>query len=116
MTAPECPLFGTCGGCTAQHIEYGRQVENKLKRLSAIAGVEAQAFFASPYGYRNRMDFVFHPAGLGLREKENWRSVVDVERCPISSPGVNALLAEARAAFSGADAFDQKKGTGTFKY
>lgn len=116
MAAPECPLFGTCGGCTAQHIEYERQVENKLKRLSAIAGVEAKPFTASPYSYRNRMDFVFHPAGLGLREKGNWRSVVDVERCPISSPGVNALLAEARAAFLGADSFDQKRNSGTFKY
>ncbi len=114
-----CPYFGKCGGCSSQHIEYGQQLENKRLVVSRNTGIDVdsiEVFSDSPFHYRNRMDFIFHPIGLGLREKGNWKSVVDVERCVISNDKLNQLLQEVREYFKGVDAFDVQRKTGTYRY
>ncbi len=117
MATPQCPYFGKCGGCSSQHIDYDVQLENKRKRLSQVLGYDdIKVFSDKPYGYRNRMDFVFHPRGVGLRQKGKWHSIVDVEQCPIADERVNALLAEVRDSFTEVDAFDLRRHTGTFRY
>ncbi len=117
MTTPLCPYFNNCGGCSAQHIEYPTQVENKRKFLEqAIGFKEVKAFSGEPYFYRNRMDFVFHPKGLGLRAKEKWFYTVDVDRCVIATEPLNKLVTELRSFFKDVDAFDAKKKSGTFRY
>ncbi len=117
MSVPLCPYFGRCGGCSGQHIDYAVQLENKRKRLAQALGCDdIRVFSGEPYCYRNRMDFVFHPKGIGLREKERWQRVVDVEHCAIAEDGVNRLLAEVRAFFKSPDSFDPRRHTGTFRY
>ncbi len=112
-----CPYFGRCGGCSSQHIDYELQLENKKKRLSQVLNTEDITIHSEKaFGYRNRMDFVFHPSGLGLRQKGKWQKVVDVDRCPIAEERVNALLAEVRDFFSEADSFHLRHHTGTYKY
>ena len=32
-TRPECPVFGVCGGCTWQHLEYSAQLHAKREIL-----------------------------------------------------------------------------------
>ncbi|MFO7849550.1 MAG: methyltransferase domain-containing protein [Spirochaetia bacterium] len=80
---PECPLFGRCGGCSWQHIDYREQLEAKktillesLRRLGGIAldagkedarvkdNIEVKAV-ASPreYGYRTRVRMRVSPSG-----------------------------------------------------
>ncbi len=120
-TSPRCPYFGVCGGCTSQHVPYELQLENKRKLVAnrakaADAGIEVKVFSGSPFGYRNRMDFIFHDSGLGFREKGKWWKIVDVVNCPISEDRVNKLLFEVREYFKGADAFELKKHTGTYRY
>ncbi len=119
MAQPLCPYFGKCGGCAAQHIDYEFQLENKRKTVAKAASVDPEnvkVFSGEPYFYRNRMDFIFHSGGLGLREKGNWRGIVDVERCVISDESLNKILGEIRDYFKGCDYFDILKKTGTFRY
>ena len=116
MAIPLCPYFGTCGGCSAQHIDYTVQVENKKKALAhALGFANIRVFVSEPYHYRNRMDFYFHPHGWGLRQKGKPGKIVNVQQCPIAEERLNCLLSEARSFFQKVDAFDAQKKTGTFR-
>ena len=122
ITPPLCQYFGKCGGCTAQHIAYEQQLENKKTKLHQTINklintpLEIEIFSDQPYYYRNRMDFIFHNDGLGLREKDKAWKIVDIERCVISNQKINQLLNEIRTFFRQIDAFDAAKKTGTYKY
>ncbi|MBW2965030.1 RsmD family RNA methyltransferase, partial [Candidatus Woesearchaeota archaeon] len=119
MAEPRCKYFGRCGGCTAQHIDYELQLSNKQKAVADAAGVEAasvQAFSGKEYCYRNRMDFLFHAGGLGFRKKADWKSIVDVAECSISNDKLNTILSEIRNHFKGAEHFDVRRKTGTYRY
>jgi tRNA/tmRNA/rRNA uracil-C5-methylase (TrmA/RlmC/RlmD family) len=104
-TAPECPYFGRCGGCSYQHIAYQhqleiktRQVEDALRRLGRIANAPMRPIIPSPkpYGYRNRITVHAEDGLVGYFRRDVHR-LIDVERCPIAAPEVNAALAELRA-------------------
>jgi len=113
----QCPYFGACGGCTSQHVPYELQLENKKKLIVArTKHPDVKVFSGNALSYRNRMDFIFHDSGLGFREKGKWWKIVDVAACPISDERINKLLSEIREYFKGADAFDLKKHTGTYRY
>lgn len=117
MVQPACPYFGNCGGCSAQHIDYKLQLENKAKQLSSsIKFTGIKRFGSKEYGYRNRMDFVFHKNGVGLRRKGSWHNIVDIERCEIANEKLNMLLKEVRDFFSVPDYFDVIKKSGTLRY
>ena len=119
MSIAKCPYFGRCGGCTSQNVAYPDQLERKKRLLASSARVPAESvriFSGSEYGYRNRMDFVFHRTGLGLRERDKWWEVVDVGECAISEPKVNLLLSECRTHFRDVDFFDLREKKGTFRY
>jgi len=116
MATPLCPYFGSCGGCTAQHIDYSLQLQNKQAALARITKGNIEVFSGKEYFYRNRMDFIFHNNGLGLREKGRWDKIVDVERCVIADERINKTLQEIRSFFKDPDFFDVKKHSGTFRY
>lgn len=126
--APETPLcrhFGSCGGCSAQHIPYTLTLDNKrkyisdqLRRLNITAPEHIDVKHADPYHYRNRMDFVFFQGGLGLREKDRFDKIIPIERCEISNEKINILLTEIKEWFSKTDIdpFNLKTKQGTMKY
>jgi len=119
MNESRCPYFRECGGCESQHIPYDVQLENKKKTVSRIIGCkeeEIRIFSDKKYSYRNRMDFIFHRGGLGLRKKGDWKHIIDVESCAISDGKLNILLSEIRTFFKNPDAFDPIKKNGTLKY
>ncbi len=117
MAEPMCPYFKKCGGCAFQDIDYTTQLENKREKLSqALRFEEIPIFSGSDYNYRQRMDMVFHPRGLGFREKGSWQNIVDVEKCVISNEELNTLITEIREFFHGVDAFDFKTHVGTFRF
>lgn len=118
MAEPKCVYFGKCGGCSFQHIDYPAQLENKQKTLfNAINYSGIKVFSGNEYSYRNRMDMVFHPGGIGFREKGTWKRVVDVEKCEVSNLKLNQLISEIRDFFgNGIDSFDLVKHNGTFRY
>lgn len=117
MATPRCPYFGKCGGCSAQHIDYPVQVENKRKILqSAAKADDVRVFSGSEYAYRNRMDLVFHPHGIGLRCRGRCFDIVDVEKCAISNEKVNKLIAEVRDFFQNPDALTHRDASGALRY
>lgn len=144
-----CPKFGTCGGCTAQHIEYSLQLENKKKALAhaldahtlgahtlgahtldnAFSEDNIKVFSGNEFHYRNRMDFLFHQKGIGLRKKDDYKKIIDIEKCVISNEELNKLLAEVRSFFenkpniladastnTSTDIFNVNLRTGTLRY
>ena len=97
---PPCPYFGTCGGCSYQHIAYDLQLELKtdqvrqtLRRLGGIEAPVVHAAVASPlpYGYRNRITVHALDGVIGFFRRDSHR-LIDIERCPISGDEVNAAL------------------------
>ena len=116
---PRCKYFGVCGGCCTQHLEYDLQLSNKRKLFARAIKVSedfVEVFSDEEYGYRNRMDFVFHRNGLGLREKGKWWKVVNIDNCAIANNKLNFLLKEIKDFFVDCDFFDLKEKVGTFRY
>lgn len=117
MPNPLCRYFGECGGCTAQHIDYQIQLENKKKALAdAVHFKDIKVFSGKEYYYRNRMDMLFNPIGVGFRKKGQWRNVIDIEKCAISNERLNILIKEIRDFFKKPDYFDLVKHSGTLRY
>jgi len=103
-TAPQCPYFGQCGGCSYQHITYEhqlelkrRQVDQSLRRIGHINEPTLSAIIPSPkpYGYRNRITVHAEDGVIGYYRRDVHR-LIDVESCPIAAPEVNDALAELR--------------------
>ena len=101
---PQCPYFGRCGGCSYQHMSYEhqlavkhRQVEQALRRIGRIPEPPMQPIIPSPdqYEYRNRVTVHAEDGVIGYYRRDAHR-LIDVERCPIAAPEVNAQLAGLR--------------------
>jgi 23S rRNA (uracil1939-C5)-methyltransferase len=78
-TEPRCRYFGTCGGCTWQHVQY--QVQADFKRQHVIDALERIGGFSDvpvnptlgaedTYFYRNKMEFSFGDKWLTRQELE----------------------------------------------
>ncbi|OGR11943.1 MAG: 23S rRNA (uracil-5-)-methyltransferase RumA [Deltaproteobacteria bacterium RIFOXYB12_FULL_58_9] len=105
MTTPRsypkalCSLFGRCGGCANQNVEYGKQLRNKRKMLferlahmCATDCIEPVVGLTPPFGYRTRLLMPAIPDGrreppfrLGLYERHSSR-LLDVAGCPVQHP------------------------------
>ncbi len=110
--APQCPHFGSCGGCAFQDLSYAKQVEIKgnylLRTMEKIGGVdlgtvEMEPFTPSPsvFFYRNKMEYAFGSQDggiyLGLRERvsplERYRKrTAPLRTCPIFSRAVEVIF------------------------
>ncbi len=93
-TQPQCPYFGTCGGCQYQHATYAAQVEMKLAILreslerAHIRDVpDIASVTADPFGYRNRIRLHIRKNPFALCYKfRNSHANLPVDTCPIASP------------------------------
>ena len=104
--APPCPVFGECGGCQLQHLEYPQQLAAKgevmLDELRA-RGLEPPEDFAllgaaAPYAYRWRGEFHRGQSGtLGFKSRSGYRTV-PVSSCAIHGDQINAVLGSVGAA------------------
>lgn len=106
---PPCPVFGKCGGCSWQHIEYAQQLLAKqqilvetLWRGARVAGECVRPVLPSPaqYGYRSRVQFKLHGSADSMRIgffRSNSHQVEDVgPGCAIALPVINTALAALR--------------------
>lgn len=106
-TTPKCPVFGTCGGCDWQHIEYSAQLKAKEDIFAEIlwrtARVERErigpiAGAGDPYGYRSRVQLKMRYAQgenhIGFFMPGS-HYVIDIPgMCAISSEAINRTYGE----------------------
>ncbi len=98
---PLCPVFGTCGGCQIQHIDYNKQIELKreilidtFKHIGRIELKDIEVFYHEPWNYRNR-------AQLPVQKKKELKigyfkkgthKVVDYDICYINQKEINQVI------------------------
>ncbi len=106
---PECPHFGTCGGCKMQHFHIGAQVATKQRALEDAlwhlgkvrAGQLLRPIEGPAWGYRFRarlsVRFVTKKDKVlvGFHERKSG-FVADMTTCAVLPPHVSALLVPLR--------------------
>jgi 23S rRNA (uracil1939-C5)-methyltransferase len=103
-TAPRCPYFGACGGCSWQHADYALQLELKrgvlvdqLGRIGRIEDAEelvrAPIGMVDPWEYRNHVRFTLGRkyGDVGYTYRESHR-ILRVDHCDITHPAINDVL------------------------
>ena len=99
-TDPVCAVFGSCGGCAWQHVEYATQLEAKrgivADALTRIAGVALPGPLEivpspSPYAWRSRTRLVCESGRIGYRRRQS-HALQAVARCPVLAPDLDAAL------------------------
>jgi len=95
---PPCPVFGRCGGCQLQFIQYGRQLSMKdevlrdtLRRLGGIEAPFEPPLSGDQWHYRMRAQFKVSRNGEIGFFRESSREVITFEECPLMHEGINAI-------------------------
>ncbi len=108
-TRPKCEFFGTCGGCSMQHLDMRAQIAVKQRvledNLVHLAKLRPETVFrpihGPSWGYRYRARLtVRHVAKkggvlVGFHERKS-SYVADMTRCEVLPPHVSALLVPLR--------------------
>lgn len=103
--APGCPHFGTCGGCSLQHLESAAQrnakdaiLHENLQRLGHVAAATRWPPMAGPaWGYRRRARLGARKVDkkgrvlVGFRERRA-PLVADMDSCPVLAGDIGALI------------------------
>jgi tRNA/tmRNA/rRNA uracil-C5-methylase (TrmA/RlmC/RlmD family) len=103
---PRCPLFGTCGGCQYQHLDYPRQLEWKARQVGELMKHMAGIVFpvnrcissAQTWHYRSKITPHFDkPRGgevgaIGFLANGQRSRIVDVPHCSIAMDAINHAL------------------------
>ncbi len=99
--AAPCPVFGTCGGCQLQHMQYTAQLRWKWsvvrQLLRDIGGFDDPPLLETvpcddPWHYRNHMRFSVNRDGQpGLTARGTHR-VLPLTCCPIAHEQINRVL------------------------
>ena len=100
-TSAPCSVFGTCGGCQLQHMQYGAQLEWKRsivrQLLHEVGNFEDPPVLETvpcddPWHYRNHMRFSVNRQGQpGLTARGTHR-VLPLTSCPIAHQQINRAL------------------------
>lgn len=105
---PLCPVFGTCGGCTYQHLSYEAELEIKERNLRQLLqnqlGLEEKVFepiVASPktYHYRNRLDIAMRRSKGELLmgfQSPSLKKMISIEACPIAMQEISDFIPQLR--------------------
>lgn len=111
---PECPHFGTCGGCATQHADARTQMAAKQRGLeenfARLADVRPETvlpiLYGEEWGYRHRarlsVRYVAKKGGalVGFREKGS-SYVADMGECRVLAHGASGLIPALRALIGG---------------
>lgn len=102
---PVCAVFGSCGGCAWQHVDYAAQLEAKrailadaLRRIGGVEDLELPPIVASPspYAYRSRARVHLAGGRVGYLRRRS-HALCAVSRCPVLVPELEARLRELAA-------------------
>ena len=101
-TEPVCAVFGRCGGCGWQHIDYPAQLDAKrriladaLRRIGGLSHLPEVEMVASPdpFHYRARTRLRVSSQAVGYRR---WKSheIEPIRSCPILLEGLEVRLGQ----------------------
>jgi 23S rRNA (uracil1939-C5)-methyltransferase len=107
--APECPHFGSCGGCQWQHLPYAEQLEAKARSFHGFVKsrlrIEGNTPFRAPipspteWGYRNRVGLKVRQVDgrvlVGFFARGSHR-LVAIDTCPVAHPTIVSVLSPLR--------------------
>ena len=126
--APRCPVFGKCGGCSLQHMNYSAQLEFKrtavVNALSKIGGITFPVNDTVPcgneYNYRNKLAL---PIGIvdgetvvGFYCRHSHR-IVRIENCDIQAEWVKDVISAVKEfAKTGLKGYDEESGKGELRH
>nr|WP_256465393.1 23S rRNA (uracil(1939)-C(5))-methyltransferase RlmD [Caballeronia sp. Sq4a] len=113
-TKPKCQFFGTCGGCSMQHLDVRAQIAVKQRvledNLQHLAKLRAETMFrpihGPSWGYRYRarltVRHVEKKGGVlvGFHERKS-SYVADITSCEVLPPHVSAMLVPLRHLVAG---------------
>lgn len=110
-TDPQCPHFGTCGGCRWQNLSYDdqlaakqQQVRDNFERLGHIdcSGMQPICGSEAIFEYRNKLEYTFSsrawhdqppaegdapdPGALGFHIPTLFDKVLNIEHCALQAP------------------------------
>ena len=117
---PQCPHFGTCGGCKMQHFHIGAQIATKQRALEDalwhVGKVKSEQMLrpiegpAWGYRYRARLSVRFvvkkDKVLVGFHERQS-SYVADMDSCEVLPPHVSAMLLPLRALVASMDQRDR---------
>ena len=96
-----CPVFGTCGGCQLQHMQYEAQLAWKRgvvrQLLKDIGGFDEPSLLPTvpcdiPWHYRNHMRFSVNRNGQAGLTARGTHRVLPLTNCPIAHEQINRAL------------------------
>ena len=108
LTASPCPLFGQCGGCQYQHIDYAEQLQWKQQQvIDCFERIGQLKVTVNPlipsektYGYRTKLTPHFEryndQCPIGFLQEGTQHRLVDVSQCLIASEAINKALPQIR--------------------
>ncbi|SAL21442.1 23S rRNA (uracil(1939)-C(5))-methyltransferase RlmD [Caballeronia humi] len=113
-TKPKCKFFGTCGGCSMQHLDVRAQIAVKQRvledNLQHLSKLRAETMFrpihGPSWGYRYRarltVRYVEKKGGVlvGFHERKS-SFVADMTSCEVLPPHVSAMLVPLRHLVTG---------------
>ena len=96
---PLCALYGICGGCNLQHINYRAQLAAKTRilkdcftRIGAFVPPAPEVLPSPEWEYRNRMQFHrYRNTRVGLKARKGTELIV-VSDCPVADPMIRQVL------------------------
>ena len=114
---PQCPHFGTCGGCVWLSMKYEAELEMKADQVRALlvqAAAEAglpeipfEGILPSPkvYEYRNKMEFTFGdafkggPMEIGMHRRGGFYDIVTVSGCRLVDEDYRRIISFTKSYF-----------------
>lgn len=114
---PECPRFGSCGGCLYLNLPEKEELalkEEQIRKLLRSADPDADTWFEgileSPVteGYRNKMELTFGdevkdgPMTLGMHKRGSFYDVTDADECRIVDSDFREIIHRTKEYFAAA--------------
>lgn len=114
---PECPRFGSCGGCLYLNLPEKEELalkEEQIRKLLRSADPDADTWFEgileSPVteGYRNKMELTFGdevkdgPMTLGMHKRGSFYDVTDADECRIVDSDFREIIHRTKEFFAAA--------------
>lgn len=107
---PPCPLFGNCGGCQYQHLDYPKQLEWKARQVGELmkhmAGItfSVNPCISTPqtWHYRSKITPHFDKprngeiGAIGFLANGQRSRIIDVPHCEIAMDAINEALPRIR--------------------